>query len=142
MAYTSRLAVRFADVDYARVVYFPRFFDFCHRVFEDFFADELKVPYARLLEERNIGFPAVHAEADYRAPLRFGDTARVVLETLKVSARSAQCRYRLYRGESEELCATVLVVTAAIAIDTFKGSEFPADVRAVLEKHLVSPEDC
>ena len=37
MAHTHRLTVRFDEVDYARVVYFPRILEYCHRVFEAFY---------------------------------------------------------------------------------------------------------
>lgn len=136
MAYTSRIPVRFRDVDFARVVYFPRFFDYCHSVMEDFFRDEVGVPYADMLIGRKVGFPSVHAEADFRAPLRFGDTARVVMEATRVGTGSACLRFQLYRGASEEQCATVATVVASIDMDTFRGVELPADVKAVFEKHL------
>jgi len=133
------LTVRFADVDYARVVYYPRYFDLCHQVFEDFFSLELKVPYVRMLQERNVGYPSVHVEADFRAPLRFGDLARVQLEALKVSPRALTCRYRFHRGDEPQWCAELRVVTAGIDVERFTGCELPADVRAAFERHLAVP---
>jgi 4-hydroxybenzoyl-CoA thioesterase len=138
VAFTRTFPVRFPDVDWARVVYFPRYFDFCHRTFEDFFAAEVGVPYARMLEERNVGFPSVHAEADYQQPLRFGDSARLTLEVLKVGNSSISCRYRVSRGEAEVLCATVQIVVAAIDIARFTRRELPDDVRAAFQRHLVA----
>jgi len=133
MAYEKRITVRFPDVDYARIVYYPHFFDFCHQIFEDFFTDEVKVPYARMLTERKVGYPSVHAEADFTAPLRFGDEMRVVMEVTRISARSVTCRYHFFKGELP--CAKCVVVVATVDMDTFQGTDLPADVRAAFERH-------
>src|SRR5438094_171983 len=116
MAYVHRIPVRFDDVDYARIIYFPRLFGYCHQAFEEFFAREANVPYAVMLRDRKLGFPSVHAEADFKHPLRFGDVCRVVMETLKVGTHSLTNRYRLYLGETETLCAEARLVTVAVGM--------------------------
>ena len=135
MAYTHPILVRFDHVDFARVIYYPRFFDYTHQTFEDFFADEVKVPYATMLTQHKVGFPIVHADADFKAPLRFGEIARVVMETLEVGAKSLRCRHRIYRGDTAELCAELNVVSAAIDMDAFKGRAVPDPVRVAFERH-------
>lgn len=137
MAYTQRLKVRFDDVDYAQIVYFPRLFGYCHWVFEDFFANEVGVSYAEMLTKRGVAFPTVHTEADFRAPLRFGDPCRVVMDTVKLSSRSITNRYRLFLGESQKLCAKIEIVTVPIGLDDFKPRELPEDVRVAFLNHLV-----
>ena len=130
MAHVHRITVRFDDVDFAQIVYFPRLFGYCHQVFEAFFATEINVPYAQMLMKQRVGFPTVHASADFQAPLRFGDVCRIELETLKASQRSISCRYRLYRGETDLLCAELEVATAAVSMDTFTPVDVPEVVRA------------
>jgi 4-hydroxybenzoyl-CoA thioesterase len=132
--FVRELPVRFPDVDFARVVYYPRFFDYTHQVFEDFFAMELGVPYARMLQERKIGFPSVHCEADFKSPLRFGDVVRIELSTDAVGERSITSRYRFsVRGTP---CAELKVVTATIDLERFTGVKVPDDVRAAFERFL------
>lgn len=130
MAFTARLPVRFADIDWARVVYFARYFDFAHRCFEDFFNEHLKTPYASVLADRRIGFPIVHSEADFFGPLRLGDTARVVMEVTRLTKRSVTSRFVIYRGESDEQVAVLTLKQAAIDTADFKGIEFPDDLIA------------
>lgn len=137
MAYTQRIDVRFPDVDFARVVYFPRLFDYCHRAFEDFFGAEVGLPYARMLNERRVGFPVRHAEADFRAPLKFGDVCRVVMEVLHLGDKAITCRYRLMLGETDRLCAEVRITQVTIHMDTFAGQPMPDDVRQAFARHLV-----
>ena len=135
MAYEKKIPVRFDDVDFARVVYYPRFFGYTHQTFEDFFKDEVGCPYAKMLQERKVGYPSVHASANFQKPLRFGDTARVVLETLDAGHKALSCRYRIFNGDSEVLCATLTVVTVAIEMDTFTGQPLPEDVKAAFLRH-------
>ncbi|MBK7863077.1 MAG: acyl-CoA thioesterase [Archangiaceae bacterium] len=132
MPFVRELQVRFPDVDFARVVYYPRFFDYCHQVFEDFFAAEVGVPYARMLTERKVGFPSVHAEADFQSPLRFGDTARIELSCEALGESSLTCRYLLSRGQKQ--CASVKVVCASVDLERFTGVRVPDDVRAAFQR--------
>jgi YbgC/YbaW family acyl-CoA thioester hydrolase len=132
MPFKRDILVRFPDVDFARVVYYPRFFDYCHQVFEDFFAAEVGVPYAQMLQVRKVGYPSVHAESDFVAPLRFGDTATVEMTTEKVGQGSITLSYRVLKGGA--LCATLTVVSAAVNMDTFQGVNVPDDVRAAFER--------
>ena len=136
MAFTARIRVRFADIDWARVVYFARFFDFAHRTFEDFFNDDPKLGYARLLTERKLGFPIVHSEAQFFVPLRLGDTARVVMEVTRLSKRSVTSRFTLSKDETDERCAVIQLKQAAIDTGDFSGIELPDDIHALLAAHL------
>src|SRR5262249_48974611 len=126
MAYVQRLTVRFNDVDFARIVYYPRLFAYCHAVFEDFFAAEAGIPYADVLQKRGIGFPVVGAKADFKSPLRFGDVCRVVMEVIHLGKRSLVCRYRLYLGESNRLCAEIAVTSAAVSMHHLSPVQAPA----------------
>ena len=65
MAYTTKVRVRFGDEDHAQIVYYPRFFNFFHVAFEDFFGDQGH-PYQKVLDEDQVGFPTVHIE-DFEA---------------------------------------------------------------------------
>ena len=49
MSYESRQPVRFSDIDRAGIVYYPRFFDYWHRAFEDFFAAATLNPDVHLI---------------------------------------------------------------------------------------------
>ncbi len=137
MAFINRVPVRFPDVDYARVLYFPRFFDYCHRTFEDLFQSE-GLPYAKLIQEQNLGFPTVHSEADFRAPLKFGDVARIELEVLTLGERSVTCRHRLFVEATGVLSAEVKIVSACIDIKAFRGTDIPEHLRQLFGRYLAN----
>lgn len=135
MAYVSRQPVRFADIDRAGIVYYPRFFDFWHRALEDFFNEDVGVAYHRLIDERRIGLPIVHVEADFRRPLAHGDVVSIELSFDRLGEKSVTIRYRMLRP-SGDLAAEGTIVHACIDMDTFHPVAVPADVRAAFARHL------
>ncbi len=136
MAFIKKISVRFDDVDFARVVYFPNLFGYCHQVFEDFFEEAVGISYAQMLQKRKIGYPSVHAEANFKHPLRFGDVARISMETVKLSSKSITNRYQLFLNDTATLCAEVEIITVPIDMDTFKAKPVPEDVRMAFLNHL------
>jgi YbgC/YbaW family acyl-CoA thioester hydrolase len=96
--FRHRMPVRFADVDHAGIVYYPRFFHYFHVAFEEFFRARLgSRSYVALLDDERVGFPAVSAHCDYKAPLRFGDTMAIDVSLERMGERSLTFRYRVYR---------------------------------------------
>jgi 4-hydroxybenzoyl-CoA thioesterase len=136
MAYTHRLTVRFDDVDYAQIVYFPKLFTYCHWAFEDFFAKEAGLSYSELLTKRKIGFPTVHTDADFKSPLRFGESCRIVMETVKLGTSALTNRFLLHHGESSKVCAEIELVHVAVNLPSIKPVKIPEDIRVAFLNHL------
>jgi 4-hydroxybenzoyl-CoA thioesterase len=133
--------VRFADIDHAGIVYYPRFFHLFQLAFEELWrARRPPRGYADLLDVDRIGLPAVRAECDFKAPLRFGDVAEIQLTVARMGAKSITFRYRVYRADVPErtLCAEGQVVAAAVDMTRFVGVAVPDGVAALLED-LVEP---
>ena len=134
--------VRFADVDHAGIVYYPRFYHYFHVAFEEFFRLRMGAgAYLDLISRRRIGFPAVRTECDYRAPLRFGDMVRVDMRIERLGGKSIRFRYRAFRGEGPagELAAEGLVVCAVTDLAQFRAVEVPDDLRQLFLELLGDP---
>ena len=129
--------VRFGDSDPAGVMYFPRFLEVFHEVFEDWFDDDLRMPYRWVLEDTRIGFPTVHTECDYRKPFRFGQTMEVELAVVRVGDKSFECRYRGRLAGDPEVRIEATVVTAVVNLDSFQAVPIPAPLRSALQDRLV-----
>jgi len=132
-AYESTHIVRFGQVDYAGIMYYPRFFDNFHAIMEDMFGDRLGTPYMSILKDRRIGFPTVHIDTDFRKPFRFGEPMRLVLDAVKIGTSSCMLRYRGYNGEETEVSVEAKGTIVCIDLDSFETLPFPPDLRAVLE---------
>jgi 4-hydroxybenzoyl-CoA thioesterase len=127
--------VRFEDVDAAGIVYFARFFGYCHDALEHLF-DGLDGGYVALIMIRKIGLPAVHASSDYTAPLRYGDIARIAVSVTKLGTTSAHLGFDMVRVRDGALVARVNHVHVCTSLETMTKLAFPADVRSLLERHV------
>ena len=123
--------VRFEDVDAAQIVFFPRFFSYCHEAMEALFTP-LDGGYVRLIKERRIGLPAVHVEADFKAPLTYGDVARIDVTVPHVGTTSCTLAYRVMRAKDDTLVATVKHVCVVSDLRALTKIAIPDDVRALL----------
>jgi 4-hydroxybenzoyl-CoA thioesterase len=128
--------VHFEDIDAAGLVFFGRFFSYCHDAIERFF-EELDGGYRALVTERKIGFPAVHVTSDFKAPLRYGDVARIHASVTKLGATSAHFHFEMIRTRDGAEVATMDHVHVCTDLVTMTKLPFPADVRAALVSHVV-----
>ncbi len=132
-AYEVTLPVRFGHVDYAGIMYYPRFFDNFHAVFEDMFGARLGTPYMSILKDRRIGFPMVHIETDFRRPFRFGEPMRLLLDVLRIGRSSVTFRYRGFNGSEPEPSVQATATVVVIDLDSFETLPIPPDIVAVLQ---------
>jgi 4-hydroxybenzoyl-CoA thioesterase len=136
--------VGFDETDAAGIVFFARFFHWCHEAMERFF-DGVPGGYVELITRRRIGFPTVHATADWKLPFRYGDTTRIETSVVRLGTTSATLRFGLSRLRSgskvAEMAATIEHVCVATALDTMTKLPVPDDCRALLEAHVITAAD-
>jgi 4-hydroxybenzoyl-CoA thioesterase len=129
--------VKFEEVDAAGIAFFARFFNWCHEAMERFFDQLPSGSYVNLIMKRRIGFPAIHLVADWKAPLRYGDVARIETAVVKVGTTSATFRYVLTRVSDGVVAATIEHTTVATNLDTMTKRPLPDDCRKLLEAHVI-----
>ena len=133
MSFTFATPVRFADVDHAGIVYYPRFFHMFHLAFEELWRTRIgPKAYSELIDRDRIGFPAVKAECEFTAPLRFGDTAEIEVTVSRMGTKSITFRYRIYKQETRTLAAEGSVVCAVVDLARFVATAVPERVVAML----------
>ena len=131
------LEVRFGDCDPAGIVYFPRFFDFFHQAMETWFPAELGFGYDEFVRDRKLGFPAVHSEADFKRPCRFGERIEIHQRVTRLGRTSIHFAYEVHGDDG--LRATGRSVCVVMNLDERSpghGSavEMPAELRARIER--------
>lgn len=133
--FVHRMPVRFADVDHAGIVYYPRFFHYFHLTFEEFFVDRLgSRSYVALLDDDRVGFPSVSASCDFRAALSFGDTMEIEMTVDRLGDTSVTFRYRIFRAADDAhaerlLCAEGTNTSAVVNLAEFRAIAIPARLR-------------
>jgi 4-hydroxybenzoyl-CoA thioesterase len=125
MIFSHEFRVRFGAVDHARVVYYPRFFDYFHRTFEEWFGAALGASYDAFVNDDNLGFPSVTAQAEFLAPVRFGERLRIDLEVVDVGRRSLTVRYTGVRLPDGETAVRATVKKAMVDHQKFVAVDIP-----------------
>src|SRR4051794_17674244 len=98
--FEHRRRVQWNDVDAAGLVFFPTFLTYCHDAIEALFG-ALPGGYPELTMRRRIGVPTVHVQADFRAPLRYGDEVIVRLHVGRIGRSSIEFQHRLVRAADD-----------------------------------------
>jgi len=136
VTFTCTTPVRFSDIDHAGIVYYPRFFHLFHLAFEELWRERLGPrAYAQLLDTDRVGFPAVKADCEFVAPLRFGDTAEIEIAVTRFGDTSITFRYDVHRAADDRpkiLCARGHVVCAVVDLARFVAIAIPERIRALL----------
>ncbi len=138
MAFTYALPVRFADVDHAGIVYYPRFFHYFHVAFEELWRAKIGAhAYRDIIDRDRVGFPAVRAECEFVSPLRFGDVAEIEITVPRLGTKSITFHYRVTRAEDGVACADGTVVCAVVDLARFVAMPVPDRVRDLLRDLVV-----
>jgi YbgC/YbaW family acyl-CoA thioester hydrolase len=144
MAYEFKLArrVEFAETDMAGIVHFSNFFRYMENAEHAFFRslgasvmmDKLTPP---------LGFPRVHAECDYRRPIRFEDVLEIQL--LVREKRSKVLSYLfIFRklGDPEPVEIARGILTVVCVAHKEDGSMSAANIPAFLADQIeVAPAE-
>lgn len=117
-AYSTR--VRFQDVDAAKVVFFPRVLEYFHDAYVAFLA-ERRLALPDILEKGEWGLPIRHAEADYLAPLRFGDAIEVAIVGKWTEEHGFTLYYRVLRLDPGGSVLAALGETRHVAVSVAEG---------------------
>ena len=127
--FSARITVRFGDADPAGLVYYPVIFHYFHAAMEEFFAARCGISYARLMAEERLGFPTVRVEAEFFAPLFYGDEVDVEVSVSRVGTSSVTFEYAARRAADGMLCARSRQVQAAMHLDTRRAVPVPERLR-------------
>ncbi|TVQ89370.1 MAG: acyl-CoA thioesterase [Chromatiaceae bacterium] len=125
-----RFRVALHDSDAAGVLFFAHLFRHAHDAYEDLM-EALGWRLDALIRAGQLALPLVHAEADYRLPLRHGETVEVAVEVLAVGTRSFTLGYR-FSTAAGAFAATARTIHAGL--DPHRGCpvKLPADLAAAL----------
>ena len=129
MIFSKRIRYRFGDIDDAGIAYYPRLLHCFHCCFEDWWSDALGRSYATLMHEEKLGLPAVRLEAEFFAPVRYGDEPDVHLGVLHIGTSSAEFGFWMTKGRAPRPMCRARVTTAAVHVDTMQKRTLPAEWR-------------
>ena len=133
MAVILTRRIDFPQVDLAGIMYYPEYWDLCHRFFEESWSQIAGIDYPTLITERRLGFPAVDNKCTFHSPLRYGDTVECKLWISHVGQTSVGWQYQYY-NQIGTLIWTAEVMTVCVDMDTLKPTPTPDDLRSGLQQ--------
>lgn len=135
MPFTTTAQVRFADVDPAGIVFYPRYFEMLNGAVEDWFAQELGMNFATMHLDAHIGVPTVKLDVEFTSPSRLGDRLDITITPQRLGRTSCGIEV-VFSGEGRErLRAQVVLV--CMDLNIHRPTEWPEGVRAAIEAGLV-----
>ena len=126
---TYSFRVRLHDIDAAGVMFFGHLFRHAHDAYEAFMAG-LGLPLVGLIQA-GVRLPLVHAEADYRQPLRHGEEIRVEVACEHLGRSSFTIGYRFCDAQGG-LRATARTVHVHLGPDSAGNAPLPEAIRSAL----------
>jgi 1,4-dihydroxy-2-naphthoyl-CoA hydrolase len=122
--------VRFQEVDAAGTIYYSRVFEYFGDVYVDLF-DRGGVSLPLTMAKREWFAPLVHAEAEYLAPMRFGDAVVVHVVKVRCGTSAATVGYRIVSANGRPL-AVGHTVHVFVDGTTFRPCPIPPPVLRAL----------
>ena len=125
-AFVFQRTIKFADVDPAQIVFYPRYFEMINETVEEWFRLELKSDF-RTMAGSNRGTPLVNVETEFRRPGYLYDEIGLKLTPLRVGRSSLKLRIEASRGDTLLFQAGLTLVH--IDLTTGKPVSWPDDLR-------------
>ncbi|MWV26885.1 acyl-CoA thioesterase [Aurantiacibacter rhizosphaerae] len=120
--------VRFAHVDGASIVFYPRYFEMLNAAVEDWFEQELHADFKSMHVTRGIGVPTIQLETQFLAPSIMGDLLTVRITPVKIGRSSCTYEAVFLCGEEVRLKAKATLV--CMDLKAQKSVPWPDDIRA------------
>lgn len=126
--YRKQILVRFSDCDPAGIVFYPKYFEMFNSLIEDWCADVLHFSFHEIVAIRGWGLPAVHLEADFLAPSRYGEMLEATLRLQRIGQSSLALELT-FHGRDGVLRVNGKAVLALIDRSRMRARAYPAAVR-------------
>ncbi|NMH28998.1 acyl-CoA thioesterase [Flavobacterium silvaticum] len=121
--FTKTETVRFKHVDFAGIVFYPRFLEMLNDLVEDWFGEALERPFSKI--HTTNGIPTVDLKVQFKKPARIGDELEKSLWVTNLGGASVTCGFAFTHADGS-ICLEGEVTLVNVGLD--KG---PNQIKAV-----------
>jgi 4-hydroxybenzoyl-CoA thioesterase len=136
--FTKQEKIRFKHVDYAGIVFYPRFLEMLNDLVEDWFEEALERPFSKIHETN--GIPTVDLKVQFKQPARLGEILTKKLWVIKLGGASVNCGFS-FEDENGKTCleGEVTLVNVGISDDrgNIKAEAFSEEMKGKISKFLI-----
>ncbi|WP_026709914.1 thioesterase family protein [Flavobacterium filum] len=117
--FTKQEKIKFKHIDYAGIVFYPRFLEMLNDLVEDWFEEALDRPFSKMHETN--GIPTVDLKIQFKNPARLGEVLTKKLWVKDIGFASVLCGFQFVNEkELTVLEGEVTLVNVKIAEDREK----------------------
>jgi 4-hydroxybenzoyl-CoA thioesterase len=128
--------IRFQHIDYAGIVFYPRFLEMLNGIVEDWFEEALDRPFSKMHETN--GIPTVDLKVQFKKAARLGETLTKKLWVKKLGDSSVLCGFR-FEDENGKTCLEGEVTLVNIAFgenrDSIKAEAFSEEMKQKIKNY-------
>ena len=133
-SFETNITIRFEDADPAGIVFYPRAIALAHGVIEDLIR-QTELGWHGWFENHGLAAPVRHAEADFFAPMRAGETFKARAWVEKIGETSGTFAVELL-GSEGEMRARIRTVHVLVDRNTKQPLALTPEVRRALEQFV------
>src|SRR5690554_6148208 len=122
--------IRFQHIDYAGIVFYPRFLEMLNCLVEDWFEEALDRPFSKIHETN--GIPTVDLKVQFKKAARLGEILTKKLWVKELKNSSVVCGFQFINQQTETVLeGEVTLVNVAIAEDrnSIKAEAFTEEMK-------------
>lgn len=130
--------IRFQHIDYAGIVFYPRFLEMLNALVEDWFEEALDSPFHQMHQTN--GIPTVDLKVQFKSPARLGETITKELWVKELRNSSLICGFQFINKNKQLILeGEVTLVHVKIEADRTKiqAEAFNDIMKAKIERFLV-----
>ncbi len=128
--FTKQEKIRFKHVDYAGIVFYPRFLEMLNDLVEDWFEEALERPFSKMHESN--GIPTVDLKVQFKKAARLGEVLTKKLWVKQLKTSSVICGFSFENENIETVLeGEVTLVNVIIQYDrqNIKAEAFIEEVK-------------
>ncbi|MBN8565267.1 MAG: acyl-CoA thioesterase [Flavobacteriales bacterium] len=135
--FTKQEKIKFKHIDYAGIVFYPRFLEMLNDLVEDWFEEALDRPFSKMHETN--GIPTVDLKIQFKNPARLGEVLTKKLWVKDIGFASVLCGFQFVNEkEVTVLEGEVTLVNVKIAEDRekIKAEGFSEEMKVKISKFI------
>ncbi len=137
--FTLEHRIPWADVDLAKIVYFPRFFSYFEMAELEWFRRQ-GLSYEQMLEELDVWMPRVAAHCNYRAPARLAELVSIEMVVKRLGRTSYTFGFDVFRLPERIHLVDGYITIATVSRDAFRATPIPEKLLSYLGGLPLRPE--
>lgn len=138
MIFTKQEKIRFKHIDYAGIVFYPRFLEMLNDLVEDWFEEALDRPFSKMHETN--GIPTVDLKVQFKNAARIGETLSKKMWVAELKSSSIVCGFQFTNQEDKTVLeGEVTLVNVKIQEDrqSIKAEPFNEEMKEKISKYIV-----